>query len=93
MRQQSQEAYDVAVRSKSASDWAHFLQLRKAKNKQMKALKQVLFVKDASKAADLWAAENGSKAGRQQAACGIHAPGLQQAPVRRSWTAMARSGT
>jgi hypothetical protein len=28
----------------------------------MKALKQVLFVKDASKAADLWAAENGSKA-------------------------------
>jgi hypothetical protein len=31
MRQQSQEAYDVAVRSKSASDWAHFLQLRKAK--------------------------------------------------------------
>jgi inactivated superfamily I helicase len=58
MRQQSQEAYDVAVRSKSASDWAHFLQLRKAKKQQMKAL----VVKDASKAADLWAAENGSKA-------------------------------
>jgi hypothetical protein len=32
----------------------------------MKALKQVLFVKDASKAADLWAAENGSKAAGRQ---------------------------
>jgi hypothetical protein len=32
----------------------------------MKALKQVLFVKDASKAADLWAAENGSKAAWRQ---------------------------
>jgi hypothetical protein len=60
MRQQSQEAYDVAVRSKSASDWAHFLQLRKAKTAN-EGPKQVLFVMPA-KAADLWAAENGSKA-------------------------------
>jgi hypothetical protein len=48
----------------------------------MKALKQVLFVKDASKAADLWAAENQKLLGRQQLL--EYTPGLRQQAQQRT---------
>jgi hypothetical protein len=39
IRSETQEAYEVAMHSKLASDWELFVTLRKQKNKEMKRLK------------------------------------------------------
>jgi hypothetical protein len=59
---QRQEAYEVAMHSKLASDWELFVTLRKQKNKEMKRLKRALFSRDADATASLWRKEHGSKA-------------------------------
>lgn len=62
IRLSCQEAYENALRSKSKDAWAHFLALRKTKNKEMKKLKRQLFDRDSRKTSDLWKSEYGSKA-------------------------------
>jgi exonuclease III len=62
IRSETQEAYEVAMRSKLASDWELFVTLRKQKNKEMKRLKRALFSRDADTTASLWRQEHGSKA-------------------------------
>jgi exonuclease III len=61
-RSETQEAYEVAMHSKLASDWETFATLRKQKNKEMKRLKRALFSRDADTTASLWRKEHGSKA-------------------------------
>jgi hypothetical protein len=68
IRSETQEAYEVAMHSKLASDWELFVTLRKQKNKEMKRTR-ALFSRDADATASLWRKEHGSRPGGQQSSC------------------------